>query len=218
MAVWNAERYVGEAVASVLSQLGPDDEVVVVDDGSTDRTLEVLVSYGDRVHVLAEPHRGVGAARNTSLDACRGRYQGFLDADDRWAPGALDALLGGLEGDPSADIVVGVTDEFLDEGIDSPEAAGLRPPEQGVRGWFLGTMLGHRAAFERVRFDEQQHLASTADWLTRIRETGVTFRPLDRVTLERRIRRDSLSADGDAYRQALMSSLRTKISRHRARP
>jgi glycosyltransferase involved in cell wall biosynthesis len=216
MSVWNGERDVIEAATSVLEQLGDDDELVVVDDGSTDRTVELLTSLGDRIRLLTAPHRGVSAARNTSVATCRGRYQGFIDADDRWAPGALTTLIEALEADPDADVVVGLADEFLDEALTHTPGVELRDPVQGARGWFLGTMLGRREVFDRVRFDEDQPMASTTDWLARARAAGVRFRPVDRVVLDRRLRHDSMTANADDYRSALIHALRANLARARS--
>lgn len=217
MASWNAAPYVAEAVRSVLDQLGADDELVVVDDGSTDQTREILASFGDRLRLHLAPHRGVSASRNASLDACGGRFQGFVDADDRWAPGSLAHLVGHLEASPDVDVVVGLADEFLDVGVVDPCAVGLRAPQQGVRGWFLGSMLARRAVFDQARFDETQPMAVTSDWLAKARDIDVVFAHCDEVVLERRIRPGSLTTDTDEYAQALLHSLRAGLARRRSR-
>ena len=215
MSVWNGERHVADAVASVLRQLGEEDELVVVDDGSTDGTLDALAPFGDRIRLYREPHRGLSATRNTSLEACHGRYQSFIDADDRWAPGALAAQLEALEADITTDVVVGLADEFLDETVQDRRAAGLREPQLGVRGWFLGSMLARRPVFDEVRFEEDQPMAITTDWLARARSSGVSFGLVDRVVLERRLHPHNMTKDGGGYHQALLHSLRANLDRTR---
>ena len=215
LSVWNGEPHVADAVASVLRQLGDDDELVVVDDGSTDGTLDALAPFGNRIRLIREPHRGLSASRNTSLDACRGRYQSFIDADDRWAPGALAALLEALETDVTTDVVVGLADEFLDETVHDRRAAGLREPQQGVRGWFMGSMLARRAVFDEVRFEEDRPMAITTDWLARARSSGVRFGLVDQVILERRLHAHNMTKDGGSYHQALLESLRANLDRTR---
>jgi hypothetical protein len=76
-------------------------------------------------------------------------------------------------------------------------------------------MLGHRAVFDRVGFDEGQPMAVTTDWLARARADGVTFRLSDQVVLQRRIRAGSLTTDVDAYGRALLGALRDKLARGR---
>ncbi len=80
-----------EAVDSVLSQEFTDFELIVVDDGSTDETAEILKAYGSRISTHFQPHRGVSAARNAGIRKATGRYVAFLDSDDLWLPGKLGA-------------------------------------------------------------------------------------------------------------------------------
>jgi glycosyltransferase involved in cell wall biosynthesis len=83
---FNYAEYLPAAIASVLGQTDGDFELLIVDDGSTDKSREVVEACRDpRVCLLVQPHRGRGAARNTGLRAARGRYIAFLDADDIWA-------------------------------------------------------------------------------------------------------------------------------------
>ena len=78
-----------EAVDSVLSQEVGDFELIVVDDGSTDDTPQLLEGYGDAIRVLRRENRGVSAARNAGIAAARGELIAFLDSDDIWLPGKL---------------------------------------------------------------------------------------------------------------------------------
>ena len=82
--VFNGERYLGEALESVLAQSYQPLEVIVVDDGSTDETAEVARRYGERVRYVWQPNAGETAARNLGLTAAHGEFIAFLDADDVW--------------------------------------------------------------------------------------------------------------------------------------
>lgn len=79
-----------EAVNSVLAQSYHDYELIVVDDGSTDGTTEVMTEFGDRVRVLRQENSGVSAARNAGIAASRGEWIAFLDSDDLWQPRKLE--------------------------------------------------------------------------------------------------------------------------------
>jgi glycosyltransferase involved in cell wall biosynthesis len=88
--VFNRASLIGGAIESALEQTLPGDEVIVVDDGSTDGTPDAVRVYGDRVRMIEQSNGGAGAARNTGIAEARNPIVAFLDSDDRWLPGKLD--------------------------------------------------------------------------------------------------------------------------------
>jgi len=98
---YNAAWCVRRAVDSVLAQTSSDFELIVVDDGSTDDTAAVLNIYGDRLRIVRKPNGGLSSARNAGIDAARGRYVAFLDADDWWLPEKLERQVALMEADPA---------------------------------------------------------------------------------------------------------------------
>jgi len=91
-----------EAIDSVLAQEFRDFELIVVDDGSTDNTREILEAYGDRLGVIRQANAGVSAARNRGIGACRGRFIAFLDSDDLWLPQKLSRQVEFFDANPGA--------------------------------------------------------------------------------------------------------------------
>ena len=87
--VYNGARTIARAIESVLAQSFRDFEMVVVDDGSTDGTLEILEGFGDSITLLKQAHLQQAIARNLAVKASRGEYLAFLDADDSWLPAKL---------------------------------------------------------------------------------------------------------------------------------
>jgi len=97
---YNAERTLADTVESVLAQTLGDHEVLVVDDGSKDATAAVAGHFGDPVRCISTPNGGVSRARNVGIEAARGRYVAFLDADDQWEPDKLQRQVEVLDADP----------------------------------------------------------------------------------------------------------------------
>jgi glycosyltransferase involved in cell wall biosynthesis len=93
-----------DAVESVRAQSCNDFELIIVDDGSSDGTAEELRRMGGAVHVIAQPRRGVAAARNRGVSAAVGRYLAFLDSDDLWLPDKLLVQLGYMSAHPEVAI------------------------------------------------------------------------------------------------------------------
>ena len=96
IAAFNARRWIGLSVASAQSQTLREIEIIVVDDGSTDDTSEVVAGMAkndSRIRLIRQANAGVGAARNTGIRFARGRYIAPLDADDVWEPGKLERQL-----------------------------------------------------------------------------------------------------------------------------
>ncbi|HOQ05714.1 MAG TPA: glycosyltransferase family A protein [Anaerohalosphaeraceae bacterium] len=86
---YNNEQHLSRAIHSVLAQSRPPDEIIVVDDGSTDRTAEAAAAFGEKIRCIRQDNRGPGAARNTGIRAASGEWVAFLDADDEWLPDKL---------------------------------------------------------------------------------------------------------------------------------
>src|SRR5271165_4480269 len=81
---FNRASTIGKAIASVVSQTFQDFELIVIDDGSTDETADVLLSFANTIRLIRQENRGVSAARNAGIRAARGRWIAFLDSDDEW--------------------------------------------------------------------------------------------------------------------------------------
>src|SRR5437588_11039314 len=113
IAVYNGEPYIGEAIESVLEQTLPADELIVVDDGSTDATPQTVQRFGDAVRYERRSRAGFAAGRNRGVELSAGDYLAFLDADDRFVPGKLALQLEALRADPALDAVIGHVRAFI---------------------------------------------------------------------------------------------------------
>lgn len=114
---FNRAHLIGKAIKSVLNQTYKDFEIIVVDDGSTDNTEEIVKSFTDfKIHYICHKHnRGASTARNTAIKASRGEYFAFLDSDDEWLPEKLDKQMKIFESESSEVGVVYTGDYYVDE-------------------------------------------------------------------------------------------------------
>lgn len=122
----NCAPYVEEAIRSVLSQSYSNKEVVIVDDGSTDDTHLRMSSFGESIRVIRQRNAGPAAARNRGVSAARGEYVAFLDGDDVWLPGKLDAQMRYLTANPDVRLVYGGFSLWR------ADAAGRYPPAESL--------------------------------------------------------------------------------------
>lgn len=186
---YNYAHFVGDAIQSVLGQTFPDWELIVVDDGSTDNTADVVASFQDsRIRYIYQDNRGNAAARNTALKLARGEYIAFLDADDLWLPQKLERQVEALDKlAPTTGIIY--TDLYIhQEGEETPAHRLLenRDPPRGNmfrqlvrREWKLmspliptSTVLARQEVFDRVGpFDEG--LLGHVDWEMWVRIAAV---------------------------------------------
>jgi len=189
--VYNYDRYLGEAIESVLNQTYQHLEVIVVDDGSTDRSGEVAKSFADRgVRYCHQAHAGIGPARNKGVESAEGEFIAFLDADDRWPLQKIERQLKAFESDETLEMVFGQALQLQN----GPEwEAGVRdynkPSVPGmVPGMVPGTMLIKRDAFFRVGlFKGDLKVGEFIDWYARAVELKMRSLVLPELFLWRRI-------------------------------
>jgi len=171
---YNRRAYVQEAIDSVLAQTCTDYEIIVVDDGSTDGTGEVLRErYGSLVVYAWQENQGVSAARNAAIRACTGEFVALLDSDDLWLPRKLERQMAAFEQHPDTALVYSFGAEIDEKGFELGSGGHLgqdlpepdRPFESLLQGCWIPALT---AVFRREcltdvgYFDEG--LVGAADW------------------------------------------------------
>jgi glycosyltransferase involved in cell wall biosynthesis len=213
--VFNGAMLVGEAIGSILAQLDPADEVIVVDDASTDETPRTLAALAPRITVLQGRGEGPSAARNLGLAAARGDFIALLDHDDLWPPGRHQALLAALEADPGADAAAGRVRIRVDSG-DCPafyqQLDGAHWP-----GILMSCLYRRRLIEAMGPFDVTMRFGEDNDYYQRQIEAGMTVVHCDVDSLI--YRRHGGNATNAAPRRAatLLQMLARKVARERAR-
>lgn len=197
---WNAEELVADAIKSALDQTHPSVEVVVIDDGSTDRSADVLKSFGDRILWESSPNRGACAARNRGLELATGEFIQFLDADDLLHPNKMALQLAGFGTDPRIIMYCG-RETFR---ISDHRRRWLDiPTNEGDDIAFATSKIIHTASplYRREQliavggYRVDLACAQDYDLNLRLALAGFTFRRLDKVLLTVRRRDESISSD-----------------------
>jgi glycosyltransferase involved in cell wall biosynthesis len=217
--VYNAERYLPEAIESVLGQGYRPLELIVVDDGSDDGSGEAARRYGDALTYVRQENAGNGAARNHAVRLARGELYAFLDADDRFVPGKLELQYAALAADPKLDMVFGHVREFVSPELTPEQRAGIRPPAPQPLPWPApNLMLIRRESFERVGpFAEEVRVGVTVDWYARATEAGLQGAMVPEVVLERRLHLANNGLRERDSRQQYLHVLKAALDRRRAR-
>lgn len=136
---YNNAGFVGRAIDSILAQTLPADEIIVVDDGSTDNTADIVRSYGQQVRYIYQESAGASVARNTGIEAAKSDWIAFLDADDEWLPEKLKLQTEHLERNPD---IVWTTANFLRCMCWQDRRSAHMPPELSRQ------LLGEREYFD----------------------------------------------------------------------
>jgi glycosyltransferase involved in cell wall biosynthesis len=141
---YNAERYVSESIQSVLDQTYTCWELIIINDGSTDKTRDIISTFDDeRIQVIEQENRGVSAARNEGLSSAKGKYITFLDADDVLPPNSLEVRASYLELNKNIDLV---------DGKIIVKDAGMKNTVRIYDPYYTGLLLPRLAALDRRVF------------------------------------------------------------------
>jgi glycosyltransferase involved in cell wall biosynthesis len=208
--VFNGERFLREAVESVLAQQYSSLEIIVVDDGTTDGTANVARSLPETVRYLYQTNQGPAAARNRGIEQAQGSLIAFADADDLWPADKLELQLPYLIKEPAVDIVLGRMQQVL-----LSEAQEIAEPAFSVN---LGSAIIRKCVFERVGlFDETMRYSEDVDWFMRARESGAAIVTIDAVTLLYRQHEENMTRGKSTSELNVLKALKKSLDRRRER-
>ncbi|MBU5615236.1 glycosyltransferase family 2 protein [Geomonas azotofigens] len=188
IAAYNAERYIAQAIDSVLAQSYPGVECIVVDDGSSDRTADIVKGYGSRVRYLYQQNAERSAARNNGMSQAGGEFISFLDADDLLAPEKLAEQVAFLGEHPEYDVAYSRVSYFNDEDGSSFTPQRRSPSGDIVLELLYGNfitihspLIRRQAAARTAGFDPARNRYEDWDFLLRLALAGAKFGFQDRL-------------------------------------
>ena len=215
--VYNCEKYVAEAIESILAQTYPALEVIVVDDGSTDGTGEIVKSF-PQVKYLFQDNAGTAAARNRGIRAAKGEYIAFLDADDLWLPEKLAQQISAYNVDPDLELVTGLVKQFFSPEMDANRKSKINLLTGPIPGYATIAILVKRDLFDKVGLFHEGDIVETISWFAKVMEYQLKIKVLPDLVVMRRIHGDN---HGILHKQdknkAIARILKLSLDRRRER-
>lgn len=179
--VHNGEKFIKEALENVRGQNYPATEIIIINDGSTDKSDEIIRNLKTDVRYFYRGNAGPSAARNEGIKDASGKYIAFLDVDDLWPENNLSLLVQELETNKNVDVVRGYAQLFRD--LENGNKEYLGNPEESYE-YYIGAGLYRAEVFSKVGlFDTGLIFGEDTDWYNRAREEHVSIKWLDEVTL-----------------------------------
>jgi len=215
MPVYNGAKFLAEAVTSIRQQSYHPLEIIIVDDGSTDETAEIVTGLGKDIRYAYQRNSGPAAARNKGLEMARGEIITFLDVDDLWPPDKLRIQVTRLVNNPNLDVVLGRIQFIKLPGAAEFQMQGPNNTQVNVH---LGSGAFRKSVFDKVGvFDETLRYSEDHDWFLRAREQGISMTIVEQVTLHYRLHGNNMTQDENAKGFQLTQVLKKSLDRRRQR-
>ncbi len=203
--VRNGEKYLSQAIESVLAQTFSPFEIIVVDGHSTDQTAAAAASYAG-VHLVQQTETGIANARNCGIETASGALIAFLDHDDLWLPDKLARQVAALtQARQAAYCLTGFSFIGPRAGSDQPQLAGTP-----------SVLLAKRALFNELgMFDESFQIGCDTEWFTRARDFKVPCEVIPDVLAYKRLHESNISHDSVLNRREMFRIAKMSIERER---
>jgi len=213
--VFNGEKYLAEAIGSIVDLGQEEMEITIVDDGSSDGTAQIAARFRDRVAYVAQANRGPAAARNHGLSLAHGEIIGFLDADDLWTENIITQALASLRARPDVDIVQGRIQEIKPRPTDASGCVFecFSKPYPFIN---IGSALYRKAVFGKVGgFDETMRFCEDYDWFLRAFDAHISKVRIDDVTLLYRAHSGGMTYGKSVHEIGMAKAHKKAIQRRR---
>lgn len=213
--VYNGENYLSQAIDSVIDQTYSPIELIIVDDGSTDKSKEIASSYS-QVNYVYQENQGVAIARNTGIFKSQGEYIAFLDQDDIWTANKLKLQVDYLKHHPEISYVLGEQKIFLESGTEKPKWLKEEHLNNQIPAYLLGTLLVRKSVFNQVGyFCDDYRYSNDSDWFSRTIDLNISHYTLPELVLLKRTHGTNESHQTLGINLELLKVLRGSIKRKR---
>jgi glycosyltransferase involved in cell wall biosynthesis len=213
--VFNAVKTLRECIESVLGQSIKPRRIILIDDGSTDASIEIAREFKN-ITIISQQNLGVAAAMNQGLRHAKSDFFAFIDADDIWMSRCLEIQMTTLIANPNAIGVVGCVEEFICPNLSAQESMRFDPrPIQEA--WLCGSTIVRRRIYDEIGgLNVQLSIGAWIDWIDRARLSGKLFTTHQNIILKRRLHPDSLSIRRKKFaRDGMLDVVRLALERRR---
>lgn len=212
--VYNGEKYLADAIDSVLRQTYAQIELIVIDDGSVDKTADIARAYPEVIYIY-QKNSGNGIARNVGIANANGAFVALLDADDIWRPTKLAKQIDFLCTHSHFDIAICHMELLLEDGVQSSTRYVARQ-QRNQAAYLPSAMCVHRHVLDEVgQYDQSLPIGNDFDWFFRAIDTGIEIGVVPEPLLIRRLHGDNLSANTSAVTSDLLRLVRSSVVRKR---
>jgi glycosyltransferase involved in cell wall biosynthesis len=216
--VWNGAKYLAETIECALGQDYENKEVIVVNDGSPDRSQEVIMQFGDRIRSFYQENKGLGAARNAGVKRATGEYLAFLDQDDLWISHKLSLQIKEMLTSLDDPLVFSYAEQFICPTLSEEEKKKITISQPILPGFLAGTLLVSRNRFEQVgEFFEEKKIGEFMDWYSRALALKIPVKLIAEVAFRRRIHLSNMGRQKELFScQDYLKVLKANLDRQRA--
>lgn len=180
--VYNGQRFIAEAVKNIAAQNYPALEIIVVDDGSTDRTGEIVAGLPVDIRYFKQENAGPASARNRGIRDASGDFIMFLDVDDLWPDNTVNSMVDEMQREPEREVIRGYA-QMMRFNAATAEYDPLGNPRESYP-HYIGAAIYRKSVFKKVGlFDPTLRFAEDTDWYTRAAEQKVNIKRVDEITL-----------------------------------
>lgn len=213
--VFNGEKFLAETLHTIMAQTYSPMEIIVVNDGSSDRSAEIARSF-EHVLLFNQENLGHGAARNSGISLASGEFLAFCDADDLWTPTKLQLQVQMLQNNRHLSFVLGRMAIRLEPGTGMPTGLNKEYYASHPPAYIPSALLARKQAFETVGlFDPQYKIGTDSDWFFRARDAGLEWAVLDEVILYRRIHEHNISHNISKTNKELLQLVWASLQRRK---
>jgi glycosyltransferase involved in cell wall biosynthesis len=192
---FNSEKYIAEAINSILNQTYKNIEIIIADGGSTDNTKEVVQKFNPKIKFTAQKTLSPADTRNLGFNSSSGKYIAFLDADDLWHPEKLTKQMNCFAEGPEIDLCITYAEMFWSEDLKNEKVFFKdHPRTKAIPGYATTTLLAKKKVFEIAgSFNKDLWFTDAAEWFIRTKEIGLKMHVIEEPLTFHRMHKSNLT-------------------------